>query len=375
LLRVKKLKIEDPIDAHFMKKYEMRKEVLDRDIHPILSCWVNFLMLNNFDFTQERLEAFVSHQLKDKGEIYTEKTASKKVRLFLTKSNLKLLLLTSRSHMIKLVSQFNYIASVQKRCSEKFHKFCDLMDNYDDPLRMVSPSENISSGVGTNTEIGKSKIGVPSQRGGLTGSRRNSKVGQSIFDEGNLGEHTIYEEKDDEKMHQEFEDGLGEKLTVKDAGTVRNTLSKRNSVYGVKPRMQGLSSRAIDETVIIDSKDTALHEIRMQNFKNRNKPAKNEETSPVHAQNLKKLQTKKTVDFDNPQMRSRLKDINKVADDRSCYEKISFENMEELFLEKSDLPTKYVKITDRHDIEIIYESALESFLTCVEELSRLVSYF
>jgi hypothetical protein len=49
--------------------------------------------------------------------------------------------------------------------------------------------------------------------------------------------------------------------------------------------------------------------------------------------------------------------------------------MEELFLEKSDLPTKYVKITDRHDIEIIYESALESFLTCVEELSRLVSYF
>ena len=113
----------------------------------------------------------------------------------------------------------------------------------------------------------------------------------------------------------------------------------------------------------------------MQNRKNRNKPAKDLETSPLHAQNLKKLLTKKTMDFDNPAMRSRIKDINKDADDRSCYEKISFENMEELFLEKSGLPTKYVKITDRHDIEIIYESALESFLTCVEELSRLVSYF
>ena len=241
------MKIEDPIDAHFMKKYEIRKEVLDRDIHPILSCWVNFLMLNNFDFTQERLEAFVSHQLKDKGEKNTEKTASKKVRLFLTKSNLKLLLLTSRSHMIKLVSQFNYVASVQKRCSEKFHKFCDLMDNYDDPLRMVSPNENFASGVGTNGEIGTSKNGVLSDRGDQTGSRNTFKPGQSIFDEGNLWEHTIYEEKEDESMHREFEDSLGEKLTAKDAGTGRGNLSKRNSTFGVKPRMQGSSSRDIDK--------------------------------------------------------------------------------------------------------------------------------
>ena len=348
LIRVKKFQAKDPIDNHFMQRYQIRKELKDRNVHPLLTSWVNFLTLNSFDFTQERLEAFINHQQKEKdGAVNTEKTSSKKIKFFLTKSNLKLLLLTSRSYLIKLISQFNYVSIIQKRLSQHFHDYCNLVKNYDDPLRFVSPEDK------TNLRKPKPDENFPKTQNDnkFTFNQKKNKDKQA--------ESHIYEDNSDD----EYQDDHEEKF---DFETKKNLMQTMDGISPSKAKRNYENVFSDDsDPEVMEFKNKPLYELRSNTMKENRRIHINEyENEPT------KIDKKSASELKN-------NDSNKKKDtsDRSEYETISFECLGHLFNENSNPDLHYIKAEDKHKIEIIYESAMTDVLTCLEELSRLVSYF
>ena len=147
---IKKIDYEaDGIDRSILVRQKEVKELEDVQISQHIDNFLGTLKMDDIEVTQEKIETYLQFQMSrlkmDNSDRYF------KSGIFLEKSYYKLIFLSSRNSLVKLVTYMNYFTSIQLRMNERLRAMKLAEENFEDLAylrRTEEENENDNEGKG-----------------------------------------------------------------------------------------------------------------------------------------------------------------------------------------------------------------------------------